>query len=206
MSGRLPPRFWREARALIEAVARPAAVVRPLGRRWRRQQPPVLRLPGWRRGLATSASTSSPCAACHVSISPSETREICSSRSTPPSRVSTCPAWSTICPFCAATRQSSIAWATCTAGSRPTTRAAPFSEWAARIRGSMVAAVAPEPSSATSPCDSTDSRSSASMRNRSIIEKPLRSSLIARCSAMRQRPAARQGSRRSGPPTTGSPG
>ena len=77
-------------------------------------------------------------------------------------------------------------------GPRPAPRPSASAPRASRARSSP--AVAPAPSSATRPCDSTASRSSASMRNRSIIEKPLRSSLIARCSATRQRPAARRGS------------
>ena len=83
-------------------------------------------------------------------------------------------------PFCAATKQSSIAWATRTAASSPTIRAAPLSEWAARIRGSIASGAAEAPSSATRPAESVAVWLSASMRKSSISEKPLRSPLTAR--------------------------
>ena len=75
---------------------------------------------------------------------------------------------------------SSIACATRTAASSPTIRAAPLSECAARIRGSIDSGAAEAPSSATRPADSVAVWPSASMRKSSISEKPLRSPLTVR--------------------------
>ena len=93
--------------------------------------------------------------------------------------MSTCSGRRTSCPFWAATKPSSIAWATRTAASSPTIRAAPLSEWAARIRGSITSGAAEAPSRATRPVDSVAVWLSASMRNSSSSENPLRSSLTA---------------------------
>ena len=82
--------------------------------------------------------------------------------------------------FWAATKSSSSAWATRTAASRPTILAAPFSEWAALINDSRA-----ESRRGGFRLPARAGRSviraiwpSASERNRSIREKPLRSSLI----------------------------
>ena len=64
-------------------------------------------------------------------------------------------------------------------GVEPDDPRAPLSEWAARIRGSITSGAADAPSRATRPADSVAVWLSASMRNRSIREKPLRSSLMA---------------------------
>ena len=80
----------------------------------------------------------------------------------------------------AATKQSSKAWATRTAGSSPMILAAPFSEWAARIIDSMVAGDRSNSSTAKIPEDKTAVWISASSRNSSSIENPLRSSATLR--------------------------
>ncbi len=98
-------------------------------------------------------------------------------RSTQPSRTSTSAERSWIWPCCAATSTSSMACATFSTASRPTIRAAPLSECAARIKGSMVAGVLPVVSSASRPVDRVATWLSASVRNSSIRENPLRSSL-----------------------------
>ena len=130
--------------------------------------------------------------------SASETREIRTSRSTPRSRMSTCADAARACP--SGRRRGSLPSRGPPAPPRPGPRSAP-----------PPSASAPRASAARSPPASRPvppappgpgqhrQRSSASMRNRSIIEKPLRSSLIARGSSARQRPAVRRGSRRSGP-------
>ena len=63
-----------------------------------------------------------------------------------------------------------------------------------------IAALEASDSRPTRPCERTARRSSASIRNRSISENPLRSSLIGRCSAGRRTRGARPGIRRSARP------
>ena len=79
-------------------------------------------------------------------------------------------------PLSAATKQSSKACATRTAGSSPTIRAAPLSEWAARIIDSIVSGDRWSSSMARMPAERIAVWLSASSRNSSSIENPLRSS------------------------------
>ena len=97
------------------------------------------------------------------------------SRSVLPRSRSICARPRVMRPCCAATKQSSIAWATRTPTVRPTMLAAPFSEWAARMHASIWSAAAGSRSSASSPEVSTCVWVSASSRNRSSRETSSRS-------------------------------
>jgi hypothetical protein len=77
--------------------------------------------------------------------------------------------------LCAATNRSSIAWATVTAARRSTIRAAPFSEWAARMQSSSRSGRVGVRSSSSRAAVSDWVSSPASMRKRSRIENWLRS-------------------------------
>jgi hypothetical protein len=78
-----------------------------------------------------------------------------------------------------------MACATRTAASTPTIRAAPLSECAARIKGSSVSGPLAPVSIVSRPEERIAVWLSASIRNSSISEKPLRSSLIGPGSSVR---------------------
>ena len=124
---------------------------------------------------STSASTTDSFAALKAGSSLSAIFPSCLSRSVPASSWSILAGTSISWPFCTATRQSSIAWASRTARSTPMMRAAPLSECAARMSGSITETSAgsssrrSRPSSSVAPCDS------ASALNSSKSEKPPRS-------------------------------
>ncbi len=87
--------------------------------------------------------------------------------SRPRSRASTASPPKANWPFWAATKQSSMTWATRTAASTPTIRAAPLTEWAARIRASKRLGWSGSFSRASSPSFRTGRWTSSSARKRS---------------------------------------
>ena len=111
---------------------------------------------------------------------------MCSRMSVPRSKASICSARRRKRPSCAATRQSSMAWATLTPASMPTMRAAPLSEWAARMQASSCSAWVGSRSSASSPALSTWVCASASRPNSSSSDASRICSGVMTGSAARQ--------------------
>ncbi|MNQ02802.1 hypothetical protein D3C85_154840 [compost metagenome] len=138
-------------------------------------------------------------AASHASAPASSRRDSCTIRSTPDSSTSTRSGVSFKRPCWAATKLSSMPCASCTTTCRPTMAAAPLIEWAARIIASTAAASPAWRSMASKPSVRIWVWLSASMRNRSSMEKALRSPcwswLIVIVSQVESRSAPCRGSR-----------
>ncbi len=169
-------------------------------------------------GAAGDSPPGSPCKRCTTASilarpcrsaqagSPSGGWPMRCSRSVPCSSASICAALSRM-PHCAATRQSSMACARRTPPSRPTMRAAPLMEWAARMHASRWLAAAGSRSRASRPALSTSAWDSASSANSSSSEASRNWSGFMRGSVSAPgAPARRQAGRRYGPGRRTAPG
>ena len=133
-------------------------------------------------GCTRSAGTALPSSTCRrvvmVSTRASSSASCCAwpmrrSRSEPCSRTSMWSGSRRSRPSWAATSKSSMAWAICTPWSRPTMRAAPLSECAARMQASSWLALVGSRSRISRPVSSTCFCASASSRNRSSSDASL---------------------------------